>query len=107
MSPESSSVASSSFTRDTWHRNYVVALSHCDIQVRFVAHLNHLNVENIMLKQFCCLLCCLAIVSALSLRARQSQPPQSSRQRRMPALRRKIRQDRLLQPAHEGPQNFR
>jgi hypothetical protein len=37
-----------------------VSLSHRDTQRRFVAHL---IVENIMLKQLCCLLCCLAIVS--------------------------------------------
>jgi hypothetical protein len=48
--------------RDTWQRNYVVALSHCDTHGRIVAHSN-LIVENIMLKQLCCLLCCLAIVS--------------------------------------------
>jgi hypothetical protein len=40
-----------------------VALSHCDIHGRLVAHLDHLNVEKIMLKQLCSLLCCLAIVS--------------------------------------------
>jgi hypothetical protein len=50
-----------------------VALSHCDIQVRFVAHLNHLNVEKIMLKQLCTLLCCLAIAS-LSACGQENKP---------------------------------
>src|SRR5580704_569763 len=42
---------------------------------------------------------------ALGLRSRHQAKPSS--QSRVPALRRKIRQDRLLQSAHEGPENFR
>jgi hypothetical protein len=59
-------------------RIHVMSLSHCDTQVRFVAHL---IVEKTMFKQLCCLLCCLAIVSISACaqdKASRPSPPAST-----------------------------